>query len=115
MDARDSREGAPSDPGAAADHERSRPDVEAAMRRAEEGSEVEGRHTLDESGPSGDSRLERMRDVDEITEGRRDGVDEPDAPSEPSTAGTGSGGAQRIEGPRVSDRRAAGLDDEPQR
>jgi hypothetical protein len=93
------------DPSAA--HERSGRDIEEGIARAEEGTDEQGTHTLAGSGPSGDSRVERMADVEETTEGRveRDEGD-PAAPLEPgpSPADVGSGGAQRVEGARISDR-----------
>jgi hypothetical protein len=88
-------------------HERSGRDVEESIARAEAGTDEQGRHTLENSGPSGDSRVERMADVEETTEGRVDRDDgDPAAPLEPgpSPADVGSGGAQKVEGARISDR-----------
>jgi hypothetical protein len=67
----------------------------------------QGKHTLENSGASGASRVERMADVQETTEGRVDRDDgDPAAPLDPgpSPADVGSGGAQRVEGARISDR-----------
>jgi hypothetical protein len=101
----DPRDPAASEPGGPR-HERSGRDIEDAMARAEEGTEVEGRHTLEETGPPGESRVEQMREVEEPTEGR---VDQGEAqPPRPRPDEIGAGGAQRIEGPRISDRVAAG-------
>jgi hypothetical protein len=91
--------------------ERSGPDIDAAIRTAEERSEVEDEHTLDGVADDvGESRVERM--VDEpVTKPRVEGApgtsSGPPEPG-PSPAGIGSGGAQRIEGARVSDRVSAG-------
>jgi hypothetical protein len=96
-----------------ADHERSGRDVEEGIARAEQGSPVEGEHDLEGNGPSGDSRVERMADVEETTEGRIErNPGEPADPLEPGPgpADVGSGGAQRIVGARIPDRVAG---DEP--
>jgi hypothetical protein len=57
-----------------------------------------------------DSRLEQMPDVDGVSEGRVDGA--PGGGSQPkpgpSPLDIGSGGAQRVEGARISDRISAG-------
>jgi hypothetical protein len=91
--------------------ERSGPDVDAAIRTAEEGSQVEDEHTLDDAADDvGESRVEHM--VDEpVTEprvqgepGTASGAPEPG----PSPADIGSGGAQRVEGARIPDRVAGG-------
>jgi hypothetical protein len=91
--------------------ERSGPDVDAAIRTAEEGSEVEDEHTLDDMADEvGESRVERMADQP-VTEPRTEGAPgtSSGAPEPgPSPADIGSGGAQRIEGARISDRVAAG-------
>src|SRR6185312_6862743 len=92
------------DPSAA--HERSGRDIEEAIARAEEGTDEQGTHTLEGAGPSGDSRVERMADVDETTEGRAERNEgAPTAPLEPGPSPTdvGSGGAQKVEGARISD------------
>ncbi len=82
-------------------------DVEEGIARAERGTTAQGDHTLDESGPPGASRAERIVDVEETTEGRieRDpaALGEPPSPG-PSPRDIGSGGAQRVEGARISDR-----------
>jgi hypothetical protein len=91
--------------------ERSGPTVDAAIRTAEEGSEVEDEHTLDDMADEvGESRVERMADQP-VTEPRTEGAPgtssgEPEPG--PSPADIGSGGAQRIEGARISDRVAGG-------
>lgn len=106
----DSRDPAASEPGDPR-HERSGRDVEEGIGRAEEGSEVEGRHTLEESGAPGESRVEQMTEVEEPTQGRVDRGEGQPATTPPSRARPdeiGAGGAQRIEGPRISDRVAAG-------
>lgn len=93
------------DPSAA--HERSGRDIEEGIARAEEGTGEQGTHTLEGSGPSLDSRVERMADVEETREGRIESNDgDPTAPPKPgpSPADVGSGGAQRVEGARISDR-----------
>ena len=112
------------DPSAA--HDRSGRDVEESIARAEAGTDEKGTHTLENSGPSGDSRVERMADVEETTEGRVERtVGEQAEPLEPgpSPVDVGSGGAQRVEGARISDRVAGSepvpdgppFDDESQR
>ena len=101
----DSRDPAASEPGDPR-HERSGRDVEDAIARAEEGTEVEGRHTLEESGAPGESRVEQMTEVEEPTEGRVDRGEAQPPRARPDEIG--AGGAQRIEGPRISDRVAAG-------
>jgi len=91
--------------------ERSGPTVDDAIRTAEEGSQVEDDHTLDDIADDvGESRVERMADQPvtlprtEGAPGTSSGAPEPG----PSPADIGSGGAQRIEGARISDRVAAG-------
>jgi hypothetical protein len=91
--------------------ERGGPTVDAAVRAAEEGSQVEDEHTLDGVADEvGESRAEHMVDEPvtlprtEGEPGTSSGAPEPG----PSPADVGSGGAQRIEGARVSDRVAAG-------
>jgi hypothetical protein len=94
----------PRDP---ADHERSGKHVEESIARAEEGTEVQGTHTLEESGPSGDSRVERIADVEETTGGRverEEGADPDPLEPGPGPTDVGSGGAQKVEGARISDR-----------
>ena len=88
-------------------HERSGRDVEESIARAEEGTDEQGIHTLEGSGPSGASRVERMADVEETTEGRverNEGDRAAPLKPGPSPADVGSGGAQRVEGARISDR-----------
>jgi hypothetical protein len=91
--------------------ERGGPDVDAAIRTAEEGSEVEDEHTLDGVADEvGESRVERMVDEPvtlprvEGSPGTTSGPPEPG----PSPADVGSGGGQRVEGARISDRVSAG-------
>lgn len=100
--------GAPAEP----DESRGGPNVEAAIANAEEGSVVEGVHTLPGEDENHDSRVEQMPDVDGVIEGRVDGAPGDGSPPKPgpSPADIGSGGAQRIEGARISDRISA---DEP--
>ena len=101
----------PSDSLGSPDETLGGPDVDAAVANAESGSQVEGVHTPSGHAESGDSRLEQMREVD--TTADRDDRN-PDAagarPAKPgpSPADIGSGGAQRVEGARISDRVAGG-------
>jgi hypothetical protein len=92
-------------------HDRSGPTVDESVAKAEEDSQVEGIHTPSGQEKSGESRVEQMPEVR--------GVDEPRIDGDPATSGApsppvpgpgdiGAGGAQRIEGARVSDRVAAG-------
>jgi hypothetical protein len=92
------------------DESRGGPDIDAAVANAESGSQVEGVHTPSGQEAPGQSRLEQMRDVD--TSSDRDDRD-PAAAVTPPKPGPlppdiGSGGAQRIEGARISDRAAGG-------
>ena len=91
--------------------ERSGPDIDAAIGTAEEGSRVEGEHTLDRAADEvGESRAERMVEqpvAQPRTEGEP-GTSSGDPEPGPSPADVGSGGAQRIEGARISDRVAGG-------
>lgn len=92
------------------DESRGGPDVDAAVENAESGSQVEGVHTPSGQAESGDSRLEQMREVDTSPD-RDDGDRTASATTpEPGPGPTdiGSGGAQRIEGARISDRVAGG-------
>jgi hypothetical protein len=98
----------PSDPLGSPDESRGGPDIDAAVENAESGSQVEGVHTPSGTAESGESRLEQMREVDTSSD-RHDG--EPSAtptPPKPGPPPSGSGGAQRIEGARISDRVAGG-------
>jgi len=93
----------------APEHERSGSNVDEAVEKAEQGSQVEGVHTPSGEAASGDSRVEQMRDVD--VEGTPDAnPGETVTPPEPGPSPTevGSGGAQRVVGARVSDRVAGG-------
>jgi hypothetical protein len=94
----------------APDESRGGENIDAAVANAESGTEVEGVHTPSGQAESGESRLEQMTDVD-VSSDRDDA--NPDAtaapsPPGPSPAETGSGGAQRVVGARISDRAAAG-------
>ena len=96
----------------APEHERSGRTIDEAVDKAEAGSHVDGEHTPSGQAASGESRVERMVDVEPKgaspaaeDEARQDG---PRTPSSPSPADIGSGGAQRIEGARISDRVAGG-------
>jgi len=85
--------------------------VDEAISKAESGSQVDGVHTPPDPGDTGDARREEIGTVDGATEGRYDrNPGEPAPPAEPglSPTETGSGGAQNIEGARISDRVAAG-------
>jgi hypothetical protein len=92
------------------DPSRGGPEVETAVDNAEDGSQAEGVHTPARAGESGDSRLEQMREVDVRSDGgdesSRSATQEPR--QGPSPADIGSGGAQRLEGARSSDRAAGG-------
>ncbi|HZV26071.1 MAG TPA: hypothetical protein VFG00_07260 [Acidothermaceae bacterium] len=55
------------------DETRGGPNIEAAIANAEEGSVVEGVHTLPGEDEAHDSRLEQMPEVDGVTDGRVDG------------------------------------------
>ena len=100
----------PSQPLGSPDESRGGPDVESAVANAESGSRAEGDHTPARPGEEGNSRLEQMREVD--TSSDRDDYDPDATPTAqrpgPLPADIGSGGAQRIEGARISDRVAAG-------
>jgi hypothetical protein len=62
------------------DDSRGGPNIEAAIANAEEGSVVEGVHTLPGEDEEHDSRVEQMPDVEGVTEGR---VDEESVPGGP--------------------------------
>lgn len=101
----------PSDSLGSPDHDRSGPTIDDSVAKAEAGSQVEGVHTPSGEAASGESRVEQMPDVEGVSEGRVDG--DPDEPATPPGPGpspeeTGSGGAQRIVGARISDRVAGG-------
>jgi hypothetical protein len=101
----------PSDSLGSPDESRGGPDVDAAVANAESGSQVDGVHTPSGQAEPGESRLEQMRDVD-TSSNRSDEGDPTAAPTPPkpgpSPADIGSGGAQRIEGARISDRVVGG-------
>jgi hypothetical protein len=91
--------------------ERSGPTVDAAVARAEEGSQVDGVHTPSGQEASGDSRVERMVDVPGLTEPQAEATPVGSTPVPepgPGPRDIGSGGAQRIAGARISDRVSAG-------
>lgn len=93
------------------DHDRSGSTVDKAVETAEQESQVEGVHTPSGQAASGESRVEQMPEVQGVDEPRVDG--DPDASGQPGAPAStpddlGSGGAQRIEGGRISDREAAG-------
>lgn len=93
------------------DPDRSGRDIDEAIARAEADSRFSAGHRLDDQAPSGESRAERMQEVEEITAGRVErNSDEPvePPPPGPSPGDIGSGGAQRIVGARISDRVAGG-------
>ncbi|GAB6898379.1 hypothetical protein [Kineosporia succinea] len=79
--------------------------IDEAVANAEAGSRAEGDHTPSGQAASGESRAEKMTEVDVVSEPRAS--DEPPDPG-PSPVDVGSGGAQRVVGARVSDRVAAG-------
>jgi hypothetical protein len=91
--------------------ERSGPTVDDAVARAEAGTRVEGVHTPSGQAAPGDSRLEQMRDVEGADGPRVDGDPLESGRSGPPGPGPddiGAGGAQRLQGGRISDRLAAG-------
>jgi hypothetical protein len=92
------------------DESRGGPNIEAAIANAEEGSSVEGVHTLPGEDEAHDSRIEQMPDVEGVGDGRVDGA--PGGGSSlkpgPGPIDIGSGGAQRVEGARIPDRIASG-------
>lgn len=92
------------------DETRGGPNIEAAIANAEEGSVVEGVHTLPGEDDNHDSRLEQMADVQGVDGGLVDGVPGGGTPLEPGPGpiDIGSGGAQRVEGARIPDRIASG-------
>src|SRR6478736_5065768 len=93
------------------DHERSGATVDDAVEMAEEGSAVEGVHTTSGQAASGESRVEQMPEVRGVAEPRVDGDQSrsgEDGPTGPGPADIGAGGAQRLEGARISDRVAGG-------
>lgn len=95
------------------DHDRSGPTVDEAVDTAEEGSQVEGVHIPSGQAASGESRVEQMPEVQGVDEPRVDGNPGESGQSGPPGPGPddiGSGGAQRLEGARISDREAAGED-----
>jgi hypothetical protein len=80
--------------------------VEEAVERFETGTRAEGDHTPIGRADTGGSRLEQMVEVEQTgTDGPGSGTGAPDGPG---PRDVGSGGAQRIEGARISDRLAGG-------
>jgi hypothetical protein len=71
--------GAPAEP----DESRGGPNVEAAIANAEEGSVVEGVHTLPGEDEDHDSRVEQMPEVEGVTEGRAEGTPGGGSPPKP--------------------------------
>jgi hypothetical protein len=55
------------------DETRGGPNIEVAIANAEEGSVVEGIHTLPGEDENHDSRVEQMPDVEGVIDGRVDG------------------------------------------
>jgi hypothetical protein len=88
----------------AAAHERSGPDVAAAIGAAENDSALHETHTHPERTKSGEAHVEQSYGDPAMTEGRSDTALEPG----PSPAEAGSGGAQSVVGARVSDRISGG-------
>lgn len=92
-----SEERAPdSDPLGSPDEGRGGPNVDAAVENAEAGSQVEGVHTPVGQAESGESRLERMTEVDLSGESEDRDPSTPDTPPrpDPSPAEVGSGGSR---------------------
>ncbi len=92
------------------DHDRSGETVDEAVETAERGSRVEGVHTPSGQAESGESRVEQMPEVTGADGPRVDGdrADEgATGPSGPGPDQIGSGGGQRLEGARISDRLSA--------
>jgi hypothetical protein len=84
-------------------------DIDAAVQNAEEGSRTEDVHHPAPPGQDvGDSRLERMREVDTSGDADDPDPDAADTPEGPLPGDVGAGGAQRIVGARISDRTAGG-------
>ncbi|MGI8577371.1 MAG: hypothetical protein ACR2KG_05510 [Nocardioidaceae bacterium] len=93
------------------EHGRSGLTIDEAVETAEEDSQVAGMHTPSGQAASGESRVEQMPEVHGADEPRVDGdpgESGESAPPGPGPSDIGSGGAQRIEGARISDREAAG-------
>jgi hypothetical protein len=111
MRSADSNKESRSDLMAGEDPERSGRDIDEAIAKAEADSRFAEGHRLDDQAPPGESRVERMSEVEEITTGRveRSGDESVEPPpAGPSPGEIGSGGAQRIVGARISDRVAGG-------
>jgi hypothetical protein len=92
------------------DHDRSGETVDEAVETAEQDSQVEGVHTPSGEAKPGESRAEQMPEVQGVGEPRVDGDPSQHGASGPAGPGPdniGSGGAQRLEGARISDRAAA--------
>jgi hypothetical protein len=93
------------------DPSRGGPDIDAAVQNAESGSQAEGVHRpAPPDEQVGDSRLERMREVDTSASTGETGQGAADPPEGPLPGEVGAGGAQRIVGARISDRVAGGAD-----
>jgi hypothetical protein len=80
--------------------------VQEAVERFETGTAAEGDHTPIGRADPGGSRLERMVEVEQTGTGDPDAVG--DEPEGPGPRDVGSGGAQRLEGARTTDRLAGG-------
>lgn len=90
--------------------ERSGETIDEAVATAERGTQVEGVHTPSGQAKSGESRLEQMPEV-VGTDGPRIDGDPSASGDDPPTPSDGvSGAAQRVVGPRTSDRVAASDD-----
>ncbi len=100
----------PAKPMGFPDHDRSAPTVDAAVAKAEAGSQADGVHNRSEV-PDEDARVAEIEGVDGATDGtveRNSGTSATTAQPGLRPTKTGSGGAQNIAGARVSDRVAGG-------
>jgi hypothetical protein len=85
---------------------RSGDSIEKAVERFEAGTQVEGDHTPVGRADTGESRLEQMTEVEQT--GTGDPAADGDEPDGPEPQDVGSGGAQRVVGPRIPDQVAGG-------
>jgi hypothetical protein len=84
-------------------------DIDAAVQNAEDGSLTEDvHHPAPPAQDVGDSRLERMREVDTSGDAGDPDPDAATTPEGPLPGDVGAGGAQRIVGARIPDRTAGG-------
>jgi hypothetical protein len=92
--------------------DRSGPDVVAAVERAAAGTQAGGVQTPPERAQPHEAPVEQVRDDEAMTGGQivTGPGERADVPSSPDPAASGSGGAQSMEGARISDRVAAGED-----